>query len=120
MRNNLFPPPPFPQMNIDNLIHVNHSSPVPSKPQDLRGWNTSEYSILVTWKKPVNVNGDLKGYKVYKSGFYMVHFSFRRRKHKFCSSLCVGSRTYQNDFVNLYIKVPYYLAVSTCRVLKKL
>ena len=38
--------------------------PVPSKPQDLRAWNTSAFTIFVTWKKPANINGILKGYQV--------------------------------------------------------
>ena len=34
----------------------------------MRAWNTSGYSLFVTWKIPANVNGKLKGYKVYRVG----------------------------------------------------
>ena len=46
---------------------------MPSEPQDLRAWNRSGYSIEVSWKKPLNINGILKGYKVCCSILRSVH-----------------------------------------------
>ena len=34
----------------------------------MRAWNTSGYSLFVTWKMPAKVNGKLKGYQVYRVG----------------------------------------------------